>query len=106
MSAMIHSKDNKIVVQGSITIDNVVTMTQQGIALFKDNRLSVLDLSKITDVDSAVISMLLEWLREAHKIDLSLQFANIPNSLASLIQLYGIAELIPTDGLSYSKSTQ
>ena len=106
MSAMIHCKDNKIVVQGSITIDNVVTMTQQGIALFKDNRLSVLDLSKITDVDSAVISMLLEWLREARKIDLRLQFANITDSLASLIQLYGIAELIPTDDLSYHESTQ
>lgn len=101
---MIHCKDDKIVVEGSITIDNVVTMTQQGIALFKKNRLPVFDLSKITDVDSAAISMLLEWLREARRVDLQLQFSNIPDSLVSLIKLYGIAELIPTTGSSHSKS--
>lgn len=85
-------------------IDNVVTMTQQGIALFKKNRLPIFDLSKITDVDSAAISMLLEWLREARRIDIHLQFANIPDSLASLIKLYGIAKLIPTDISSHDKS--
>lgn len=91
---MILREDHKIVVQGAVTIENVVTMTQRGVALF-DEQPVVIDLGKVTEVDSTIISMLLEWLRAARQKDCQLQFINLPVSLESLIQLYGIAELIP-----------
>ncbi len=83
-------------VQGSVTIENVVVMTQRGMALFDQPR-RVIDLEKITDVDSTVISMMLEWMRTAHKKGCQLQFVNLPENLKSLVQLYGIADLIPMD---------
>jgi len=91
---MVSRNGHRIIVQGSITIDNVVTMTQRGAELFDQSHL-VIDLDKVTEVDSTIISMLLEWLRTTRKSGYQLEFINIPQSLESLIQLYGIAELIP-----------
>ena len=85
---------DKIIVQGPVTIDNVVKLTQDGIALFDDHPLTI-DLDKVTEVDSTIISMLLEWLRATRKNTYSLQFINMPESLNSLIQLYDVVELIP-----------
>lgn len=91
---MIFRDGDRVIVHGPVTIDNVVMLTQNGIALF-DDRLLTIDLEKVTEVDSTIISMLLEWLRATHKNNHPLQFINMPESLKSLIQLYGVAELIP-----------
>lgn len=94
LPAMVSCEGDRIIVQGSVTIDNVVAITQQGVALFDEHHW-VIDLNKVTGVDSTIISMLLEWLRAARQKGYLLQFINMPASLESLIQLYGVAELIP-----------
>lgn len=94
LPSIVFRDDDTIIVQGPVTIDNVVKMTEDGIALFDDHPLTI-DLDKVTEVDSAIISMLLEWLRATRKNTDSLQFINMPESLKSLIQLYDVVELIP-----------
>ncbi len=65
----------------------------QGIALFdRDNM--VIDLTRVTEVDSSAVSMLLEWQREARRRNCPVRFANIPLNLRSLVQLYGLSELM------------
>ncbi len=80
-------------VEGSITINNVVAMVGQGIALL-DRDSMVIDLARVTEVDSSAISMLLEWQREAVRRNCPVRFANIPLNLRSLVQLYGLSELM------------
>jgi phospholipid transport system transporter-binding protein len=53
----------------------------------------VVDLAGVTEVDSAAVSLLLEWRRQAQ--DAALRFANLPSALTSLADLYGVSELIP-----------
>ncbi len=89
----VYAENEKIMVQGAITIDDVVTITQRGITLL-DQHQSIVDLAQVTEVDSSAISMLLEWLRAARKKGLHVQFINLPANLESLIQLYGVVELI------------
>lgn len=91
---MISCNDEKMIVQGPVTIDNVVEMTRRG-KTFLDQSRRVVDLKEITNVDSSVISMMLEWLRTARNQGCQLQFINLPSNLESLIQLYGIADMIP-----------
>lgn len=91
---MIFRDGDRVVMNGPVTIDNVVMLTQNGIALF-DDRIVTIDLEKVTEVDSTIISMLLEWLRATRRNRHPLQFVNMPESLKSLIQLYGVEELIP-----------
>ena len=90
----ISREGDRIVLQGPVTIDYVADLTRRGIALFDSQSLTV-DLAGVTEVDSTIISMLLEWLRTAQKTNRSLQFIHLPGNLRSLIQLYGVAELIP-----------
>jgi phospholipid transport system transporter-binding protein len=87
----VRREGDKISVEGSITIDNVVAMTQQGVTLLEGNSL-VVDLTGVAKVDSSVVSMLLEWLREANRRNVRLHFVNIPESVKSLMQLYGVSE--------------
>jgi len=94
LASIVFRDNDKIIVQGLVTIDNVVKLTQDGIALFDDHPLTI-DLDKVTEVDSTIISMLLEWLRATRKNTYPLQFINLPESLKSLIQLYDVVELIP-----------
>ncbi len=84
---------NQLSVRGSVTINNVVALVEQGIALFDRNEL-VIDLTQVTEVDSSAICMLLEWQREAGRSNRRICFTNMPHNLNSLAQLYGVAELI------------
>lgn len=87
------SEGGKLSVEGSITIHNVVTVVERGIALFDRDDL-VVDLTQVTEVDSSAVSMLLEWEREAHRHNRRICFANTPANLKGLAQLYGVSELI------------
>ncbi len=91
---MILRNGNKLIVRGAVTIDNVVMVTEQGVALFDRDNL-VIDLAQVTEVDSSAVSMLLEWQRKARSYNRQLHFTNLPNTLKSLAQLYGVSELIP-----------
>jgi len=90
-SNSLRCEGDKISVEGSITIDNVVAMTRHGVTLFEGSSL-VIDLANVAEVDSSIVSMLLEWLREANQKNFQLHFVNIPESVKSLMQLYGVSE--------------
>ncbi|MDV6347161.1 STAS domain-containing protein [Nitrosomonas sp. Is35] len=91
---IISREGNTVIVQGAVTIDHAVMLKKSGIALFDDQPLTI-DLNQVTEVDSTIVSVLLEWQRATRKNRHALQFINMPESLKSLIQLYGVAELIP-----------
>ena len=93
-TATIFFDGDRVIVDGAVTVDNVVALTKQGIALFEGRSLTV-DLKKVTEVDSTAISMLLEWLRAVRYNNDSLRIINTPQNLGSLIQLYGVAEMVP-----------
>jgi phospholipid transport system transporter-binding protein len=84
----------KLSVEGAVTINNVVTVVEQGVSLFDRDSLIVVDLKQVTEVDSAAICMLLEWQREAIRRSCRIRFASMPPNLEGLAQLYGVYELI------------
>jgi phospholipid transport system transporter-binding protein len=45
-------------------------------------------------VDSAAVSLLLEWRRAAHGGNRRIEYVNLPDNLKSLAALYGVAELL------------
>jgi phospholipid transport system transporter-binding protein len=88
------SEGERLRVTGSITIHNVVKVVEQGVALF-DQGGKTIDLSQVQDVDSAAVSLLLEWQREAVRRKREITFVNVPEKLKSLLRLYNLFELIP-----------
>lgn len=63
-----------------------------------------IDLSAVSDVDSATISLLFEWIRQAHSRKCKVIYTNLPENLESLARLYGVLELIPQSAASNSNS--
>lgn len=95
---MVRRERDRISIEGSITINNVVALKDQGIALFEGNSL-VIDLAGVTEVDSSAISMFFEWLREANREDCELKFINVPENIESLIQLYGVSAFFSSSSI-------
>lgn len=87
---MVRREGYTISLEGPVTIHNVVAMTRQGISFIEKHPL-VIDLANITEVDSSIVSMLLEWLRESNRQGCRLDFINIPDNLHSLMELYGVS---------------
>ena len=53
-----------------------------------------IDFAKVGQVDSSAVALLLEWRREAARLGKALAFVNLPPTLVSLAELYGVSELI------------
>ena len=54
-----------------------------------------IDLSAVSEVDTATISLLFEWLRQTHSRKCKVTYVNLPKNLISLATLYGVLELLP-----------
>ena len=90
---MISCDGGRCTVQGPITMGNVTAVLAESSKLFASPAV-VVDLSGVTDVDSAAVSLLLEWRREAAKANRRIDYANVPANLKSLAELYGVSHLI------------
>ena len=90
---VIRREGGELSVEGSITIDNVVSVVANGVALFDGEDVTI-DLGRVTEADSTAVSLLLEWRREAARRHLQIRFLNMPQNLQSLMQLYGVSELM------------
>lgn len=75
---------------GPVTMAHTPVLLEQGGALFEGGEV-VVDLGKVTDVDSSAVSLMLEWLRRSNG-QRRLRFVNLPPNLVSLADLYGVTE--------------
>ena len=58
----------------------------------------VVDASRLSQFDSAALAVLLALRREATQLGKSFEIADLPQHMADLANLYGIAALLPAQG--------
>ncbi len=92
--AQIIKEENRWLVSGDMTIAHVESLLTESTHLHMARSLDI-DLKEVTDVDTATISLLFEWLRTANEHKCNITFANFPQNLSSLAALYGVVELLP-----------
>ena len=92
---MISCEGERCMVQGPITMNNAATVLAESASSFTGPRV-IIDLSGVTEVDSAAVSLLLEWRRAAARAKREVAFVNLPQNLRSLADLYGVSHLITT----------
>jgi phospholipid transport system transporter-binding protein len=90
---MIVCNEDRCTIEGPVTADNVLSLLAQGAQQLTGPRMTV-DLSGVTEVDSTALSLLLEWRREAIRNGREVHFRNLPASMKSLAELYGVTELL------------
>jgi phospholipid transport system transporter-binding protein len=91
---VIERDGNQLRVRGALTFANVTALAEAGKQQLGDGGEVVVDLGAVTEVDSAALSLLFEWEREARRRNIKISFRNLPKSLKSLAALYGVSELI------------
>ncbi len=94
--AQIRQEGTRWLVSGAMTMAEVSALLAQSAALPVTNKLEV-DLAEVTDVDTATISLLFEWLRQACARKCKVTFAHLPDNLVSLATVYGVFELLPQE---------
>ncbi len=77
----------------SITNDNAAALLPLGVEAIRGGH-TVIDLAGVREVDSAAVALLIAWRREATAAGKSLDFASVPDGIASMAQLYGVDVLL------------
>jgi phospholipid transport system transporter-binding protein len=80
-------------VSGSLTMDSASELLEASAASALPAA-GIVDLAGVDRVDSAGVAVLLAWKRRAAAEAKLLVFAGVPESMASLAQLYGVQELL------------
>ena len=91
---MIQRDGERMVVSGALTLASVASVLRDGSAVIGQGVRTV-DLGEVGELDSSALALLLAWMREAKKQKRELQFANLPQGLATIAALYGVADLLP-----------
>ncbi len=81
-------------VSGDILVDNAGALLKESAALEMNDNMQI-DFSEVSDVDTAALSLLIEWQRRALALNKRIVFKKLPESLMSLAALYGVADFIP-----------
>ena len=91
---MIRREGRRITLSGPVTLANAAQLLEQGRQHFAEGARTV-DLGEVTELDSALLALVLQWLREARAAERELALANLPQSLDTLARLYGVQDLLP-----------
>lgn len=93
---MIRESKDRLYVSGPVTLENVMQFVNDG-APYLDGTPRVFDFSEVSEIDSASVSLMLEWSRRARASGAQVRFTNLGESIRSLIDLYGVGNLIQLD---------
>ena len=91
---MIERSGDRLRVRGAITLADVTRWREAGLKEIDRDGLTI-DLSGVEEADSSALSLLLEWHRAAKTRGFRVTFANLPENMRSLAEVYGVLDLVP-----------
>jgi phospholipid transport system transporter-binding protein len=91
---VIRREGARMTLSGPVTLADVAGLLEEGKGHLAEG-VSTVDLSEVTDMDSALLALLLAWLRDAKTRQRDLTFANLPEALRTIARLYGVDSLLP-----------
>ena len=100
---MISRDGGRVQAPSHLTIETVIPLFKNGLQATGETSL-VVDLAQVVTVDSAAVSLLLAWLREAQRNSVQLCFTHVPENLLSLARLYGVVDMLPLCGSDSAQS--
>ncbi len=86
---------NSYLISGPLRFDSVPVLWKTSLGLINGASPLVLDLGKVTRADSAALALLLEWMREARRRKLEIQFKNIPEQMLAIARASRLDHLLP-----------
>ena len=93
VAEVLRDVDGRWVLVGPLTISNVASALAASVGMPLPST-GWVDLKGVDPVDSAGVAILLEWKRRALAESMQLAFENVPPTMVSLAELYGVDELL------------
>jgi phospholipid transport system transporter-binding protein len=91
---VIQREGDHLRVSGRLTMDTIGASFGDAMQPLEGKNWTI-DLAQLEMADSAAVSLLLAWLRNAQRYEAKLSFVNVPDNLRSLAGLYGVADALP-----------
>ncbi|HEX8989124.1 MAG TPA: STAS domain-containing protein [Rhodocyclaceae bacterium] len=91
---MMKDLGDRIEVTGAMTMGAAASLLAEGVALVSRDE-TVFDLAGVTEVDSSGLAVVFGWQRAAKRQNKTIRIANLPQSLSSLADVYGVGALLP-----------
>lgn len=89
----ITQNENSWEISGEILMENANQLLEKSKSLTLNGN-DIVDFKQVVDLDTSAVSLMLEWQRRAIAESKQLTFVNLPDSLKSLVTLYGVEALI------------
>jgi phospholipid transport system transporter-binding protein len=90
---MIRREGPRMLVSGPVTLGNVTAILEEGRRHLAEG-VNTVDLAEVSEMDSALLALLLAWMRDAKTREQTIAVANPPESLRTIARLYGVDRLI------------
>jgi len=94
MTAKISCENDGLIVSGELNFHTVGSLWKQSLPLLSSHKKVHIDLEKVTLVNSAGLSLLLEWIKLAKRENKSISFKNMPEQLISIAKMAGISDML------------
>lgn len=91
---MIEREGGRLVVKVPLVMANARGLLEAGRSALQPGE-QIFDFSQVMEADSSALAVMLGWLRAASLSRSTVKFAQIPNGVRSLAELYGVSELLP-----------
>ncbi|MCL4800787.1 MAG: STAS domain-containing protein [Burkholderiales bacterium] len=83
----------RVLLEGPVNIETAPALFAQARATCRDGA-TLLDFAAVGEVDSAAVAMVVALLRDAEAAGRRLALANVPAAMATLAELYSVADVI------------
>ena len=90
---MIRREGARMIVSGPVTLANAAALLEEGRRHLADG-VQTVDLAEVSEMDSALLALLLAWLRDAKSRGRELAFTNLPESLQTIARPSGADTLL------------
>jgi phospholipid transport system transporter-binding protein len=80
-------------VRSAMTLVSARSLFEEGSKLIGE-AVTDFDLGAVTEVDSSGLAVVFGWLREAQRLGKTIRILNLPQSLSSLAEVYGVSDLL------------
>lgn len=96
---IIQQSQQQYLISGVVDFLTAADLIKRATVFFKSGKKSIaetikVDLSQITDCNSAGLSLMLEMSKQAQSNNLKLQFENLPDTLLTIAKAYGVEDEI------------
>lgn len=82
-------------VSGRITFDNFPLLRAEGERHIASGPHAVFNLADLAEGTSVAVALLMAWFRHAHHLDKTVAFEDVPESLLNIIEVSGLAGVLP-----------